>query len=77
VIQDHVYRCIEAQNVASGRNNKTMIAVEVLQELHDEHKSRFLSRNDDNWTVIDDSEAQVKISQALRMLAREIVLQKR
>jgi len=54
-----------------------MIAVEVLQELHDEHKSRFLSRNDDNWTVIDDSEAQVKISQALRMLAREIVLQKR
>jgi len=76
VIQDHVYRYIEAQTIASGRIDKTLIAVEVLSKLHNDHKSRFLSRNDSNWTVIDDSEAQVKISQALRMLAREIVHQK-
>jgi len=76
LIQEHVHRYTEAQTYLSGRINKTLIAVEVLHKLHHDHKSRFLSRDDNHWTVIDDSEAQVKISQALRMLAREIVHQK-
>lgn len=72
VVQDHVHRYIEAQSGSSVRIDKTLIAFNVLQTLHNEKKSRFLSRNDTNWTVID-AEAKVKISQALRMLAKEIV----
>jgi len=73
VIQVHVYRYIEAQTVASGRINKTLISVEILHVLKREYNSRFLSRNETNWVAIDDTEAQVKVSQALRMLARETV----
>jgi len=41
VIQDRMYRYIEAQNASSVRINKTLIAVEVLHVLHNEYRSRF------------------------------------
>lgn len=74
VIGQHVQRYIEAH--ASDRIVKTLIAVEVLQLLHSTYCARFLARSETQWEVIDDSEAQKKISQALRMMAREVVLQK-
>jgi len=77
VIQQHVHRYIEVQGLGSDRACKTMIAVEILHLLHDKYQSRFLSRENSRWVAIDDAEAQVKVSQALRNLARKIVTQKR
>jgi len=71
VIEEHVHRYIVAQVASSDRISKTMIAVEVLHLLQDQYKARFLNREDDRWVVVDDSEAQVKISQALRASAKE------
>jgi hypothetical protein len=73
VIQQFVHRYIEAQ--AGDRIEKTLIAVEILHVLHNKYGARFLARKVTVWEVIDDSEAQKKISQALRMLARDIVCQ--
>jgi len=71
VIQQYVQRYIEAQNADSFRVIKTMISIEILHVLKNDYKSRFLARKHVIWHVIDDSEAQSKISQALRMLARD------
>jgi hypothetical protein len=73
VIEQFVHRYIEAQ--AGNRIGKTLIAVEILHLLHNKYRARFLARKDTVWEVIDDAEAQKKISQALRMLARDIVFQ--
>jgi len=70
VIEQHAHRYAEAQVESSLRISKTMIAVEILHLLRDQYKARFLNREDNKWVVIDDSEAQVKISQALRTLAK-------
>jgi hypothetical protein len=73
VIEQYVHRYIEAQ--AGDRIGKTLIAIEILHLLQNQHRARFLARKETVWEVIDDSEAQKKISQALRMLARDIVCQ--
>jgi len=77
VIQQHVHRYVEAQDMGSNRIEKTLISIKILHLLQNEYKSRFLNREDTRWVVIDNSEAQVKISQTLRMLAREIVTRSR
>jgi len=70
MIEQSVHRYIEAQVGSSRRANKTMIAVEILHVLQDQYKARFLNREDNKWVAIDDAEAQGKISQALRTLAK-------
>jgi len=72
VIQQYVYRYMEVQDSVLGRASKTMIAVEILHLLHNQHISRFLTRENIRWVVVDDSEARTKISQSLRNMAREI-----
>ena len=72
VIQQNVHRYIDAQAIGTERLCKTLISVEILHILNSKYGSRFLSRKDTEWEVIDDFEAQKKISQALRTLAREI-----
>jgi len=73
IIEEYVSRYIKEQDCTSHRINKTFISVEILHILHNKYESRFLNREETRWVVIDDVEAQVKISQALRMLARAIV----
>jgi len=72
VIQQYVHRYMEVQDSVSGRANKTMIAVDILHLLQDQHKARFLAREKTRWVVVDDSEARSKISQSLRNMAREV-----
>ena len=50
---------------------KTAIAIQVVRVVRYEFKARFLSRKDTEWEVMDDIEAQRKVSQALRNAARE------
>jgi hypothetical protein len=75
VIQQHAHRYIDAQALGTDRFCKTMISLEIFHILHGTYGSRFLARKDTVWEVIDDFEAQKKISQALRALARELMLQ--
>ena len=72
VIQQNVHRYIDAQAIGTERICKTMVSVEILHILNRKYGSRFLARKDTEWEVIEDFEAQKKISQALRTLAREI-----
>jgi len=51
---------------------KTLIAVEILDIIHRGHRARFLARKETVWEVIDDLEAQRKVSQGLRDAARDI-----
>jgi len=71
VLLEYVDRYIEAQDVSSDRINKTMISVEILHILKSHYKSRLLNREDTRWVVLDDTDAQTKISRTLRDLARE------
>jgi len=76
VIQEYAHHYIEAQGISS-KSGKTFITVGVLRLLQNQYRARFLVRNNTSWVVIDDSEAQMKISQALRNAAREMDLEKR
>jgi len=49
---------------------KTSIAIQIFGILRRDYKARFLSRKDRLWEVVDDVEAQRKVSQALRTAAR-------
>ncbi len=73
VIQQNVHRYIDAQAIGTERICKTLISIEILHILNHKYGSRFLSRKDTMWEVLDDFEAQKKISQALRALSREIL----
>lgn len=79
VIEDNVHRYIDAREGSGDRMSKTLIAIEVLYILQNNHQVRFLRQKKNNdgimlWEAIDDEEAQKKISQALRRLSRDIVL---
>jgi len=76
VIQQHVHRYIDIQATGVERIDKTLISVEILHIFQKQYGSRFLTRNCTSWSVIDDSEAQTKISQTLRALVRTEVAQK-
>lgn len=76
VVQRYANRYLETQNGASDRMSKTLISLEILEVLREQYKSRFLIREDTRWVMIPDSEAQRKISQSLRTLAREIMVPK-
>ena len=75
VINQHVHRYIDAQALGTERICKTLISVEILHILQSNYGARFLTRKDTVWEAIADDEARKKISQALRTLAREIMLQ--
>jgi len=72
VIERHVDRYIALQSATSRRIDKTLMSLEILHLFRKEYNARFLSRSTGGWIDVDDSEAQKKISQALRMLARNI-----
>jgi len=71
LIQDNVHRYMEAQMEGWAKIDKTLLAIEILQILQNEHKARFLSREKTRWVTVSDAEAQKKITQSLRSLARE------
>jgi len=51
---------------------KTSIAVHVLSILHRGYMGRFLIRKDMTWDVVEDIEAQRRVSRSLRMAAKAI-----
>jgi hypothetical protein len=65
--QAHHYIAVEGLD----RIAKTSIAIQTLRILNSDYRARFLSRKDTGWEVLDDVEAQRKVSQALRNAARE------
>lgn len=66
VIRMHAHQYMAAKD----RFDKIAITYEVMRILNDEHHARFLARKDDIWETVDSSEAQYKVSQALRDEAR-------
>jgi len=70
VIEQYVHRYMEAQALGLERIDKTLIAIEILQTLQQQYKSRFLTRTGTSWLAIEDSVAQTKISHKLRFLSR-------
>jgi len=72
LIEQRVHRYLDAQGGSSDRIDKTLISLEILLLLRNQYQSRFLTRENTTWVVIDDSEAQKKISRSLRLLAKEI-----
>jgi len=72
LIEKHVHRYLDAQDGGLDRIDKTLISVDILLLLRNQYQSRFLARENATWVVIDDSDAQKKISRSLRLLAREI-----
>jgi len=74
VIHQFADRYVELQSIASDRIERTAISLEILHLLRGQYNARFLSRNDDSWTVINDWEAQKKISHSLRSSARQITV---
>jgi len=70
VIQQYADRYVRLQSGVTDRVEKTMISLEILHLFRSQYHARFLTRNDDSWTVVDDVDGQKKISHALRNLAR-------
>lgn len=68
VIEQQAHRYLGAET--GERLEKTFIALETLQILRTQYQARFLSRKESSWETVSDSEAQQKIGQALRNVAR-------
>jgi len=77
VIEQHAHRYMEAQDTGTNWKERTLISIEILHVLPNEYKSRFLNRETTRWVVFDDSKAQVKISQSLRIMVRQTVARSR
>jgi len=66
IIQQYVDRYVRLQSGVTDRVEKAMISLDILHLFRSQYLARFLTRNDDSWTVADDLEIQKKISHALR-----------
>lgn len=59
------------------RKAKPLIVAESIQLFQTKHQARFLARHATHWQVVEDSELQKKVAQALRVEARAILNQMR
>lgn len=57
-----------------GKNRaaKTAMILKVMDTLQRDYQGRFLVRKEKYWEIASDSEIQIKVSQALRNLARKV-----
>lgn len=69
LIEHYSYRYATVQS--ADRLDKTLVALDFMHTLQRQHGSRFLARKDTVWEVIDDVEAQKKVSHGLRFVARD------
>lgn len=73
VIEEQAHRYLAEDD----RKVKTRIMEETVELFQTKYQARFLARHETHWQVVDDSEVQKKVGQALRNEARAILNQMR
>lgn len=70
IVEQQAYRYVEAQG--KDRIDKTLITLETIHVLQNQYQARFLIRKETTWEVADSADVQIKVSQALRTMARAL-----
>lgn len=75
IIEQEYPRYMAAHN-SKDRVYASAVSMDAMQLVQEKYGSRFLERNESAWSAIDEAEAQKKVSQAFRNLAKEIARRK-